>query len=80
VGTTATPLTGFPGERYPGFSVMVYNPGPVEVVVGNASVTVSTGLSLPSGATFGADLDDDETLYGVVASGSQIVHYLQSGV
>ena len=61
-------------------SVAIYNPGPTTVVIGNASVTTSLGLSLVSGSTLQADLTDTEALYGVVASGTQTVHVLESGV
>lgn len=83
VGTTATllgPGRASRGDGAPGSSIAVYNPGPTEVVIGNASVTASAGLALPSGATFQADLDDDEHLYGVVATGTQLVHVLETGV
>lgn len=81
VGTTAALL----GPNQPespqthSASMVIYNPGPTAVVVGNAAVTASTGLSLPSGATLQADLGFGDSLYGVVASGTQTVHVLESG-
>ena len=80
VGTTATSLTGGSRGYPPGCSVVIYNPGPTEVVVGDTSVTATTGLSLPAGASLQADLEDNEFLYGVVASGTQIVHCLEVGI
>lgn len=85
VGTTATllgPTHSSTADSQRGCSVMVYNPGPLDVFVGNASVTVSTGITLPSGATLQADLGDSagEQLYGVVSTGTQTVQTLETGV
>lgn len=83
VGTAAVLL----GPTHPSFgdykrgcSVMVYNPGPLDVVIGNASVTATTGLTLPSGSTLNSDLGDGELLYGILATGSQTVQTLETGV
>lgn len=78
VGTTATLLTRV-GAGFPGYSVAIYNPGPTVVLLGNASVTATTGFSLLSGSTFQADLGDNETLYGIVATGTQAVQCLETG-
>lgn len=83
VGTAATligPDRQPRGDGLPGCSVAVFNPGPTEVLLGNSAVTTSNGLSLPSGATFQADLADTDVLYGIVASGTQTVHVLETGV
>lgn len=83
VGITATliaPAHSASGDNQAGCSVMLYNPGPADVLVGNASVTTSIGLTLPSGASMQADLEDGEVLYGIVATGSQTVHVLETGV
>lgn len=83
VGTTATPIAPDSDPRAdgrPGSSVVVYNPGPTEVFLGNDSVTTTTGFSLPSGATFQAELDDTDRLHGIVAAGTQTVHVLKTGI
>ena len=83
VGTAATllgPTHSSTADSQRGCSVMVYNPGPTDVVVGNASVTASVGFIVPSGSSLQADLGDNEVLYGIVASGTQTVHVLESGV
>jgi len=83
VGTTATligPLHSGSADNQAGGSVAFYNPGPTAVVIGNASVTTSIGFTLPSGATFQADLQLGELVYGIVASGTQTVQTLETGM
>jgi len=83
VGTTATligPMHSTMADNQAGGSVAFYNPGPTAVVIGNATVTTSTGLTLISGATFQADLQPGEVLYGIVATGTQTVQTLETGM
>lgn len=80
VGTTATALTAGQEEDFtPGHSVVIYNPGPATVDVGGSDVTAGQGYALASDATLSADLGRGELLYGVVASGTQTIHVLQTG-
>jgi hypothetical protein len=83
VGTTAALIgpTHYPDEDgWPGCSIMIYNPGPTAVLLGNASVTAATGFTLISGATFQADLHIGELVYGIVATGTQVVQSMETGV
>lgn len=83
VGTTATligPMHSGTADGQAGSSVAFYNPGPTAVVLGNATVTTTTGFTLISGATFQADLQAGELVYGVVASGTQTVQAFETGM
>lgn len=83
VGTTPTligPMHTGLADFVLGGSVAFYNPGPTAVVIGNASVTTSTGFTLPSLGTFQADLGNGEFVYGVVATGTQTVQTFESGM
>lgn len=82
VGTSATNLTPSPdaGGSAWAQSVMIRNSSDAtSLLVGGSDVTASTGFEVPPGETFTADLEAD-ALFGVVASGSVVVHVLQSGV
>lgn len=83
VGTTATligPLHSGSADNQAGGSVAFYNPGTSAVVIGNSTVTVTTGFTLVSGATFQADVEAGEVFYGVVATGTQVVQTLETGM
>lgn len=83
VGTTATligPLHSTMADNQAGGSISIYNPGAVAVVLGNATVTTTNGFTLISGATFQADLQPGELIYGVVATGTQTVQVLETGM
>lgn len=73
-------------------TVTAQNVGAVDVSLGNASVTTSDGFKLAPGASYSADLRTSapggpstsawtgDTLYGVVASGTCVVHVIRHGV
>ena len=54
--------------------------GGVTVSLGGSNVTTSNGFNLTAGEPLSIDLDSGEKLYGVVASSTQVVHTLASGV
>lgn len=56
-------------------AILVTNAGTATVYLGDASVTTSTGFPLAAGATVG--LPQATVLYGIVASTSQVVGYLE---
>lgn len=58
------------GVRVPSGGSVVY--------LGDESVTPSTGFALNGGELFSIGLDSTEELYGVTASGSQVVHVIAS--
>lgn len=80
VGTTATKLT-LDNDGKDGQTVNVQNPsGGVDVFIGGDGVTTTSyGYLLGAGLSLSIELDDDEKLYGVVASGTQTVNILRQG-
>ena len=85
VATTATVLSGTdPGDANAspdGQSVIVSVPvGGVSVYFGGADVTSSNGYLVLAGEKVPADLAGKEILYGCVASGTQTVYVLRTGV
>lgn len=78
VSTTATLLaTG----DVAGTSILLRVPaGGVTVSLGESDVTTSSGFDLTAGETLSIDLDVDEELYGIVATGTQSVHTLANHV
>jgi len=80
VGTTATKLTSdFDGKD--GQTINVQNPsGAADVFLGGEGVTTTSyGFLLGAGISFSVELQDDEKLYAVVASGTQTVNILRQG-
>lgn len=80
VGTTATKLTSdYDGKD--GQTINVQNPaGGVDVYIGGEGVTTTDyGYLLKAETNFSVELQDDEKLYGVVASGTQTVNIIRQG-
>ena len=80
VGTTATKLTSdYDGKD--GQTINVQNPSAgATVYLGGEGVTTSSyGYALAGGTSFSVELQDDEKLYGVVASSTQNVNILRQG-
>jgi hypothetical protein len=84
VGVAATLLTAVEADAISGSAVTVRVPsGGSTVYLGGATVDdtgANAGFAVASGEALSIDLDPGESLYGVVASGSQTVHVLRSGV
>lgn len=53
------------------------NPGPSSVFLGGAGVTSSAGYELVSGGTIDLDLMAGDVLFGITATGTQVVHVLK---
>lgn len=79
VGTTPTIVASVPvGSRPNAFAIQ--NVGTVDVFLGGPAVTTSVyGHRLAPGGTISVDLDNRETLFGVVASGTNSVAVLSAG-
>lgn len=80
VGTTATKLTSdYDGKD--GQTINVQNPaGGVNVYIGGEGVTTTSyGYLLKADSSFSIELQDDEKLYAVVASGTQNVNIIRQG-
>ena len=82
VTTAATALNDSLDGGKDGSSVSVQNPtGGATVYIGGAGVTTASyGFLLAAGATFSAELNQGEALFGIVASSTQSVAVLRQGV
>lgn len=82
VATTATALdSATETDSWTGSSATVYNDSAVTVYIGGADVTVANGAPVAPGAYGPAlDLQDEERLYGIVATGTASVRVLERGV
>lgn len=72
VAATATVIYAVPDNR--ARTVLVRNPSSVSVYFGNSDVTTSNGFEIAAGNAASFVLEPDDTLYGVVATGTQVVH------
>ena len=80
VGTTATKLTSdYDGKD--GQTINVQNPSAsTTVYIGGEGVTTTDyGYALAGGTSMSVELQDDEKLYGVVASSTLTVNVLRQG-
>lgn len=59
--------------------MVVSNQGGHPVFLGDANVTATTGLNVPSGNFVTIVLFDQDSLYGIATGGSSVVSYLESG-
>lgn len=82
VATTATLLTGTDsGGVTSGQSILVKVPtGGATVYLGSSAVTTTVGFPVAAGEAYAFDLGANETLYGVVATGTQAVNVLRAGL
>lgn len=82
VGTTPTRLDTAPaaGEELGGEHLRVQSPtGAVAVFVGGPGVTTTSyGHELVAGQQLAVELGPDDELYGVVATGTQVVNVLRT--
>ena len=80
VGTTATKLTSDYDGR-DGQTINIQNPsGGVDVYIGGEGVTTTSyGYLLGASTSFSVELQDDEKVYAVVASGTQTVNIFRQG-
>ena len=83
VGSTATLLTvSASGGGKDGSTILIQNPsGGQAVYIGGAGVTTSSyGFILAVNSNMSIELNQDEAVYGVVASSTQSVAVLRQGV
>ena len=83
VGSTATLLTvAASGGGKDGSTILIQNPsGGQAVYIGGAGVTTSSyGYILAVNSNISIELNQDEAVYGVVASSTQSVAVLRQGV
>lgn len=70
IGSTATLIVT---QRSGRDTVVVENTGTTAVYLGNSAVTVSNGLLLPGVVGASIALETTDAVYGIVASGTQVV-------
>lgn len=76
VTTTATLLIAADNKE----RVCYLHSGTGSVYIGGADVTTSTGIHLPNGTTIQLNVPFNETIYGVVSSGTQTMRVLTPDV
>lgn len=79
VATTATRLDTGAGSGMGHAAVLVRNRGAVTVDLGGPGVTGGAGFGLDAGESVTLDSLAGDGLYGIVASGTCVVHVLQVG-
>lgn len=80
VTTTATLLTEAPDDYIKGQTVLVRNRGSASIFVGGPDVTADDGFEVQADELLSVDVDVDERLYGITASGTVLCHVLNGGV
>lgn len=60
-------------------SLLLRNRGSAAVFVGGSGVTSAAGFQVDAGETLALDLEADEAVFAVAASGSHEVHVLRTG-
>lgn len=75
IGTTATLIVAARSGRD---TVVVENHGTTDVYVGPAGVTAATGLLLPGTKGASIAIETTDAVYGVVASGTQVVSAIEN--
>jgi hypothetical protein len=81
VGTTATRLDTQPNTgNYNGDSISIQNLGTASVYIGGSAVTTSSyGYELKSNSSIALDVRIDDTIFGIVSSGTITVNVLTVG-
>jgi hypothetical protein len=75
VGATATQIAhARPGRR----SILIVNEGTTAVRIGPPGVTTGNGVLLPGAVGASIRLEGGGAVYGIVASGSQAVSFIES--
>jgi hypothetical protein len=80
VTTDPTPLSAPRPGNWGEHSVVICNRGSVDVFLGPAGVSTTTGFKLgPGESAAGDDLKSGDVVYGIVATGTSVCHVLQGG-
>ncbi len=78
VGTSATALgTGSGGAANAGIMVQAPSSNTASVFVGDSNVTTSNGLEIEPGKGITLPIQDESSVYGIVASGTQNLRVLK---
>ena len=78
--TTATRLDTADTDTVAGKSVALKNAGAASVDLGASTVTSGAGYELAAGAAVSIDLGAGESVYAITASGTAVVHVIETGV
>lgn len=76
--TVTTAATLIVAARAGRQSVVILNEGTTDVRIGGSGVTTATGALLTGVKGAGLVIDSAAAVYGIVASGTQVVSYLES--
>lgn len=80
IGTTATQISSnYAGKDGQTVNVQVPTGGATVYLGGEGVTTTSYGFLLAAGISFSVEMQVDEKLYGVVATGTQTVNVLRQG-
>jgi len=71
--TIADTATEISFESQGGLTVLIQNLSGVDVYLGDSGVTTSTGYKLADGSSISYDLLTDDSVYGIVATGTASV-------
>lgn len=74
IAATATLIITAPPSS--GQTVLVRNPSAVSVYLGDSTVTTANGFEVAAGDAVSITLGYNDTLYGIVAAATQVVHTL----
>ena len=81
VAATATNLTPtLADDSRTDYSITIINQGTASVFLGPSGVTTANGTELKPGANISLDIRGDGAIYGIVASGTNRVDVLATGV
>lgn len=75
VGTVATEIVPAAGS---GSRVRLLNKGGTSVFIGPSGVATTTGFELAASEAADLVLEAGESVYGIVAAGTETVHYLST--
>lgn len=80
IAVTATRIDAADTSNATPRQLRIANAGAAAVILGPATVTATSGYSLAAGANITVELDSTETLYGIVAAATEVVHVLETGM
>lgn len=80
VTTTAAAVSTQTDDPRADFSATLRNAGTASIFIGGSTVTAANGFELPAGASLSVDFRAGDVLHAIVASGTQRLDIIWSGV
>lgn len=80
VGTTAVKVVAATHGRASGSGALLQNAGSADIDLGGDGVTAGAGFPLGAGESVSVELEPGESLYAIVASGTESLAILEGGV